>query len=137
MQLELGMRLNPCIIEQVNGDMMRLVAALMDDPNPIHFDADAVKSIGLGERLVIQGPVTVGFLLCMLGQNLGRADRVTRSEARFLANVFEGDRVECSGEIIAIDENRQIAIASCRARVKEKNVVTLTAEIDLNDTNFN
>ncbi len=136
MRLEVGQKLDPFVVEQVRGDTMRLVAALMDDPNPIHFNPKASQSLGLGERLVTQGPVAVGFLLTMIARNLGRADRVVYSKARFLGSIFENDRVECSGEIIDIDDEAKIATIACKAHVSGENVLTLTAQVDLNDSDL-
>lgn len=35
---------------------MKVIAALMDEPNPIHWDDRAVEALGLGNRQVNQGP---------------------------------------------------------------------------------
>lgn len=74
------------------------LAVVLDDPNPIHLDADAVAALGLGDRPVNQGPANVGYVLTMLGE-IGPDATVERIDVRFLENVFAGDRVVGGGEI--------------------------------------
>lgn len=130
MRLKVGKNLSPYVIESVSRESMRLVAALMDDPNPIHFDTDSLSSPGLGDRLVTQGPMVVGYLLTMIAKNIGRADSIVHSKARFLDSVFEGDRVECTGTITAIHSEQRLATLACKASVGENDVVIMTSEIN-------
>lgn len=136
MQLKIGNKLNPHVIDGVSRESMQLVAALMDDPNPIHFDHASLASLDLGDRLITQGPIAIGFLLTMIAKNMGRADSVVHSNARFLDSIFEGDRVECTGEIIAIDSEHRLATLACKASVAKKDVVTMTAQINFTTSNL-
>jgi acyl dehydratase len=79
---------------------MAAMAIVLADPNPIHLDGSIVQSLGLGTRPVVQGPITVGLMLEMLGQALPDA-HIDSLEVRYLANAYAGDRVRISG---AIDE---------------------------------
>lgn len=110
---------------------MKLVAALMNDPNPIHLDPGAVRALGLGDRLVNQGPITISYLQTMLAQAVGGADRIVSFKARFVANVFAGDRVDCTGAVGAVDRGAGLASILCQAAVDGRPVVLATATIRL------
>ena len=45
---------------------MHDMAAVLDDPNPIHLSGEAAAAAGLGDRPVNQGPVNIGYILDML-----------------------------------------------------------------------
>lgn len=86
----------------VDPEKMKLLAALLRDPSPIHLDRDAVRRNGLGERLVNQGPSNLGYVQNMLIAWAGGPDRIRAMSMRFAANVFAGDRVVAGGRVIAV-----------------------------------
>mgnify|MGYP001822074637 FL=1 len=47
---------------------MRTMAALLRDPNPLHWDRDAVAALplGFGRRTINQGPLGLGYMVNML-----------------------------------------------------------------------
>jgi 3-hydroxybutyryl-CoA dehydratase len=107
--MEAGTELGPRIIESVDPEKMKTFAIALDDPNPIHLDAAAVKAAGLGDRVINQGPAGLGYLLNMLAEAAPGA-RVADLRVRFTANVFGGDRVVAAGVVDAVEDGR----ASCR-----------------------
>lgn len=104
MSIEVGGSLPGRIIDSVDPEKMKLLSALMRDPNPIHFDRVAVAELGMGDKTVNQGPSNMAYVLSMLGQWAGGSDRITHYRFRFLGNVFEGDRLEASGIIASVHE---------------------------------
>ncbi|AYJ51275.1 MaoC family dehydratase [Rhodococcus sp. P1Y] len=104
MNIEVGQSLPARIIESVDPEKMKLLSALMRDPNPIHFDRVAVAQLGMGDKTVNQGPSNMAYVLSMLGQWAGGSDRITHYRFRFLGNVFEGDRLEALGVVTAVTE---------------------------------
>lgn len=44
-------------VESVPIEKMKLLAAVLRDPNPIHWDRAAVEAQGYGSRLINQGPI--------------------------------------------------------------------------------
>lgn len=128
-----GMELEPLVIEAVDVGGMKLVAALMNDPNPIHLDPAAAARLGLGATQINQGPITISYLQSMIARALGDAGLIRRFEARFLANVFAGDRVMCSGTVEYVDVAAASARIACNARVGDKVVVTAVVEVRLLD----
>jgi acyl dehydratase len=101
--LEPGQTLTPYVVESVSPEPMKTMAAILDDPNPIHYDEASVHALGLGERPINQGPSNLGYLMEMLVEFAGSAERVRRVRVRFLGNVFAGERVECTGSVTSVD----------------------------------
>ena len=99
MRLEAGQTVTPYVVESVSPEPMKTMAAILDDPNPIHYDEASVRALGLGERPINQGPSNLGYLMEMLVGVAGRTERLKRVRVRFLGNVLAGDRVGCSGSV--------------------------------------
>lgn len=99
--LRIGAELEPLELT-VSAEKMKTAAALLADPNPIHFDTAAVQALGLGDRPVNQGPLNMGYIMNLLAVFSGSHDRLRRLKVRFLANVFAGDRIRATGTIADI-----------------------------------
>jgi acyl dehydratase len=99
--LQVGMEI-PTLEVLVGAENMKTTAALLADPNPIHFDVHAVQALGLGDRPVNQGPLNMGYVMNMLAAFTGSHDCLRRVRVRFLANVFAGDRVRATGVVTAL-----------------------------------
>lgn len=98
-----GQRLAPYVVDAVDPEKMKLMAAILRDPNPIHFDVEVVRSLGYGELPINQGPINMAwFMECALRFAGGR-DRLLRTQIRFLANVFAGERFVAEGTVIGVD----------------------------------
>jgi|1185.fasta_scaffold1892713_2 3-hydroxybutyryl-CoA dehydratase len=98
-----GEALGPWVVESVSAEAMHVVAAILDDPNPIHLDPEAARAAGLGDRPVNQGPVNFGYVLSMLTES---GATVRELDVRLLANVFAGDRVIAAGRVEEVDGER-------------------------------
>ncbi|MGI9596230.1 MAG: MaoC family dehydratase [Acidimicrobiales bacterium] len=96
-------------IEAVDPGRMKTMVALLHDPYPIHWNPAATAELGLGARLVNQGPLSLGYVTNMLMAWQG-ATCIRRINARFKAPVFAGDRVTAGGlvqEVIEVDGERR------------------------------
>jgi acyl dehydratase len=98
------------VIERVDPQKMKTMAALLRDPNPIHWDVDSVRALGMGDRPVNQGPNNMAYLVNLLTSFAGGWDRVRDLHVRFLANVFAGDRLVAGGVVtdVSTDGDRQL-----------------------------
>jgi len=103
--MEPGAELGPWIVESVSAEAMHVVAAILDDPNPIHLSPEAAQAAGLGDRPVNQGPVNFGYVLSMLTESVPGA-AVRELDVRLLANVLGGDRVIAAGRVESVDGDR-------------------------------
>jgi acyl dehydratase len=83
---------------------MKQVALFLDDPNPIHFDAGAVRRLGLGDKPINQGPNGIGYLLNLLIAFCGAPEGVRRLQCRLHANVFAGDKLRAGGRVLDVSE---------------------------------
>lgn len=92
-------------VEEVSVEKMKTMAALLADSNPIHWDVAAVRALGMGDRVVNQGPNNMAYLMNMLAAWSGDMGRVRGLTVRFLANVFAGDRLVAGGRVVAVDED--------------------------------
>ncbi|WP_202796381.1 MULTISPECIES: MaoC/PaaZ C-terminal domain-containing protein [unclassified Pseudonocardia] len=88
----------------MEADKIKIMALVLRDPNPIHFDLDAVRSAGLGDREVNQGGVTMAYVINMLAAWTGSRAAVRNVDCRFSANVFAGDAVDVGGTVTAVRE---------------------------------
>jgi acyl dehydratase len=97
---------------RVSPEPMKLYAALAQDPTPIHWDHRAVKEKGLGDRVINQGPINLGYVINMLMAWTGPAS-IRDVAARFTDNVFEGDAVVAGGVVTAVREHQGEWLADC------------------------
>jgi len=104
----------PCItVTDVRPDDIKLMALILRDPNPIHFDLDAVAAAGLGDRPVNQGGSTMAYVMNMLADWAGSRSAIRRISCSFRANVFAGDDVEVGGTVLEVRETDQGDLAEC------------------------
>lgn len=97
----------------VDPEKMKVMAALLADPNPIHFDPRALAALGMGERTVNQGPLNMGYLQTMLARWAGGRDRLLSFQVRFRGNVFAGDEVRATGTVTAVADTHRGRVATC------------------------
>jgi acyl dehydratase len=103
--VRVGDAIPPFVVPAVEEDHIRLMALLLRDPNPIHFDLAAVSAAGLGDALINQGAGTMAYALNMLIAWAGSRDAVRRFDCRFVVNVAAGDRVEAGGTVTAVSDD--------------------------------
>ena len=107
-----GDRLPEWRLESVSAQRMGLLAAILRDPNPIHWDRAEVARRGLGERLINQGPTNVGYV-CNALLDWAGPTALRSLTVRFTANVFDGDSVVAGGVVTGVDEQDGTTLASC------------------------
>jgi acyl dehydratase len=99
-----GSEVPPFVVDDVSVESMKTVAALLHDPNPIHFDVQTLQQLGMGERPVNQGPTNMAYVVNMLVAWTGDAASLRRLKVRFLGNVFGGDSVTARGVVTGVRE---------------------------------
>jgi acyl dehydratase len=122
-QHEVGYQLPPLVIDAIDAEKMKLMAALLRDPNPIHFDVERVQELGMGDRVVNQGPSNLSYLLNMVTRWSGGVPTLRSVSVRFLGNVFAGDRLECVGRVTAVDTEAGLVTLDVAANVGDRPVL--------------
>ena len=88
------------VVESVSPAHMKTMAALLVDPNPIHWDTEETRRLGLGDQPVNQGPVSISYVLNMLMGWAGGPERLRSFRVRCLANAYGNDRLRAGGEVL-------------------------------------
>lgn len=128
--VKVGQELEPLVVEP-DAEKMKTMAAILQDPNPIHFDVEAVRELGLGERPVNQGPTNMSYLINLVSRWAGGPDTLRRFQVRFLGNVLAGDRVVCTGTVTALDTQAGTADLELEAKVGDNPVLAGSATVAL------
>ena len=97
------------VVESVSAARMADLATVLNDPNPIHLDPQVVNDLGMGERVINQGPANCSYVVTMLREAFPGA-AITHLQLRLLGNVFAGDRAIAGGEV----ENQDGEEVRCR-----------------------
>jgi 3-hydroxybutyryl-CoA dehydratase len=105
MTVSVGDTLPPFVIQSVSADAMKDWAVFLADPNPIHLDPEVVQAMGLGDKVINQGPANVAYVANMLIAAVPGA-RIERMDNRFVDNAYARDRLVASGTVTAVDGNR-------------------------------
>lgn len=131
MSVEVGTQIGAYEVE-VDAQRMKVMVALLADPNPIHFDPRVLARLGMDERPVNQGPLNMGYLQTMLARWAGGRERLLTFQVRFQGNVLAGDRVRAEGTVARLRTDERGRIATCDIRldvVGGATVLTGTAEV--------
>lgn len=114
MTYQVGDRIPEWVMDSVSPARMRTMAAILRDPNPIHWDRDAVEALplNLGKRTINQGPLGLSYMINMLHAWSG-PDSIRRIVMRFPQLVLDGDRVVARGAITALREDQGQSLADC------------------------
>ena len=97
-----GYTIPPFVVDPVDGERIRQIALILDDPNPIHFDLDAVAAAGMGDREINQGGSTMAYIIDMITSWAGTRSALRRIKCRFRDNVRAGDAVTAGGTVLEV-----------------------------------
>lgn len=132
-EIQVGQQLDPFVIEAVDPEPMKTMAAILQDPNPIHFDTRVTHELGLGDHPVNQGPTNLTWLTEFVQRFAGGPDRLVTLKVRFLGNVLGGERFECTGTVTAVDPDAGRAELEVGATSDGRPALGGTAVIKLRD----
>jgi acyl dehydratase len=103
------------VMESVSAERMRTMAAILRDPNPIHWDRESVDALplGLGKRTINQGPLGLSYMVNMLHAWSGEQS-IRRLVMRFPQVVLDGERVVARGEVVSVEPEADTQLVGCR-----------------------
>lgn len=96
--LEVGEELEPRTVEDVRGEDMKLIAALLQDPYPPHFDERFAEELGYPD-LLNQGPVNFSYMLQSVTRHLKKPSDIRSFDMQFRDMVFAGDTVVATATV--------------------------------------
>lgn len=100
------------VMESVRIERMRTMAAILRDPNPVHWDRTATAALGFGERTINQGPLGLSYIVNMLHGWAGPGS-IARLFMTFPMVVLDGDRVVARGRVTALEKEGDQVLAEC------------------------
>ena len=114
MSLKVGDSIPQWVMPSVSPERMRTMAAILRDPNPLHWDRNAVDALplGLGKRTINQGPLGLSYMINMLHAWAG-PNCLRRIVMRFPQVVLDGEHVIARGTISALREEDSVPLADC------------------------
>jgi acyl dehydratase len=130
-KLEPGTQLPDHTLNDVSAERMKTMAALLQDPNPIHIDAEVVRRLGLADRVINQGMGNLGPIINQLA-GLGPETRLERLQVKFLGRVLAGDDMTASATVDSVTQAEPgYARVTCAVRlsVDGRDVVQGTAGV--------
>lgn len=111
--VNVGDRIPDWVMECVSASRMRTMAAILRDPNPVHWDRKAVALLGLGERTINQGPLGVSYMVNMLHAWAGE-NSIQRMVMRFPNPlILDEDRITACGLVTRLREADGAQLADC------------------------
>jgi acyl dehydratase len=85
-------------IEDLRGEDMKLVAALLQDPYPPHYDPRRAEELGY-PGLLNQGPANLAYVLQPIVRQLDAPSDIERFDTRFHDMVFEGETATATATV--------------------------------------
>jgi acyl dehydratase len=126
------------VMDGVSAARMRTVAAILRDPNPVHWDRAATARLGLGDRVVNQSPINLSYIQNMLMAWAGPSC-IKRLRVRFPGVVFEGDRMTAGGVVRSCEVADRPSAVECEVWLEHEDGTravegTAIVELPIEDT---
>jgi len=96
----------------VRPERMRTMAAILRDPNPVHWDRRVVAKLGFGDHTINQGPLGLSYMVNMLHAWSGPTS-IRRIYMTFPMAVLDGDHIVAKGKVTAVREENGKRYADC------------------------
>lgn len=100
-----GEQLPVWTLDAVDQEKMKVLALLLADPNPLHFDPAAAPALGIAARPVNQGPSNMAMLVNMLRAAYPGA-RLRRLRVQLRGSVIAGQPVRAGGQVTGREAGR-------------------------------
>lgn len=108
-----GTELPPHTVTDVRDEDVRIVALVLRDPNPIHYDLKEVARLGFGDRAVNQGGATMAYIASYLTALTGSRAAIKELSCAFRGNVFVGDDVTVGATVTSVTETNEGRLVAC------------------------
>ena len=112
MNVNVGDEVPVWTMESVSAARMRTMAAILRDPNPVHWDRRVCDQLGFGKRTINQGPLGLSYMVNMLHAWTG-PESIRRIFMTFPLVILDGDHITAQGKVTAIREENGERLADC------------------------
>ena len=112
MNVRVGDEIPPWVMPSVRPERMRTMAAILRDPNPVHWDREVCEQIGFGRHTINQGPLGLSYMVNMLHAWAGPRC-LRRLIMRFPLVVLDGDHITARGKVTAVREEAGETLVDC------------------------
>lgn len=121
------------VIEHVDANKMKTMAAILRDPYPVHWDRKANAILNLNGRVINQGPLNLSYIANMLIAWQGPTC-IKRLQAQFLKPVLDEETVIATGKVVEII-NPEVGRVRVQVWLSREDEVVLEgeAEIEISD----
>ena len=119
MQVKVGDTIPDWVMESVAPERMRTMAAILRDPNPVHWDRKTVAKLGYGDHTINQGPLGLSYIVNMLHAWAGTTC-LKRLVMRFPMAVLDRDHIVAKGEVTDMRDEDGERVAECRVWLERK-----------------
>lgn len=109
MSIEVGFEIPSWEMPEVTRARMRTMAAILRDPNPVHWDDELVAQLpmGLGKKTINQGPLGLSYMINMLHEWAGPRS-IKRIFMTFPKVVLSEDCVVAKGTVTAVNDDGSV-----------------------------
>lgn len=116
-RIKIGDQIPEWVMPNVLPERMRTMAAILRDPNPVHWDPASVEALGFGNHTINQGPLGLSYMMNML--HLWQGPRsIRRIIMTFPQVVLDGDHATAHGEVTGLRQENGEHLADCRIWLK-------------------
>lgn len=130
MKYKVGQKINEWSYH-VKQENLNAWSKILNDPNPIHFDSETVKKIGLGDKCINQGPANITYIINAIFYNFPKS-RILSIKNRLNGNVFADDIVSISGKITKVlNKDESILISLLLKLSTQENDSLVVSNIDI------
>jgi acyl dehydratase len=98
-----GDKLEPRTVKDLQAEDMKLIAALLQDPYPPHFDRERAEELDY-PGLLNQGPANLSYLVQPVVRALDSPSNLRSFDVRFHNMVFEGQTVTATATVVDTQE---------------------------------
>ncbi len=112
MKVKVGDKIPEWVMESVSRDRMRTMAAILRDPNPVHWDQSAVEPLGYGKHTINQGPLGLGYMVNMLHEWAGPGS-IRQIVMRFPQAVLSEDHITAKGVVTGVRSEGGVSLVDC------------------------
>lgn len=112
MNVNVGDQIPDWVMPSVSPERMRTMAAILRDPNPVHWDPRVSEKLGFGHHTINQGPLGLSYMVNMLHDWAG-TQCLRRLWMEFPMAILDGDHITAKGKVTKVLEQAGEKLAEC------------------------